>query len=365
MPSLRRFVSLLPFLLQPVLSQTTGQACNQFPALCDRSYDNITQLGAHNSPFLRDGQDGFTQSGNHYYNTTVQLNAGVRLVTAQVHRDNGTLRLCHSNCQLLDAGPLRDWLTEIRIWLSSNADNVVTVLLVNADSVSATDLAAEYSAANAVNISYAPPSSSVAPTTWPTLRELIANQTRLITFVASLPSPSPSAPYLLDEFTYLFESPYQNNQPSDLLRCGVDRPSRFNGNTATALQNNLLPLTNHFLYNDSLSLFGNSIDQPDESRVNVTNAPGGPGEGNMGQKADLCTREYGRAPWGILVDFFNVGPAIQTVDRLNGVSVPIGRQEVGEGAPAAGSSRGSRVEWRMWGAVVVGFGLALQGWAAA
>ncbi|KAF4548283.1 Hypothetical protein D9617_29g006590 [Elsinoe fawcettii] len=350
--------ALLPLLLQPVLSQTTGQACNNFAALCDRSYANITQLGAHNSPFVRDGTNGFVESGNHYYNSTVQLNAGVRLLTAQVHRENSTLRLCHSSCQLLDAGPLRLWLSNITTWLSSNPNEVVTVILVNADDASASDLATEYAAASAVNISYAPPSSPSPPAQWPTLRQLIANQTRLITFVADI-EPSASAPYLLNEYTYLFENAFQNTVPSDLNRCGVDRPSRFNGNTATALQNGLLPLMNHFLYNNSLSIFGRNINQPAESQVNVTNAPGGPGEGNLGEKADRCAREYGRAPWGVLVDFFNVGPAVQTVDRLNGVTVPVGRLELDEAAPRAGSS--GAVRWGgvgAWAWAVVG----LVGW---
>ncbi|KAF2224330.1 PLC-like phosphodiesterase, partial [Elsinoe ampelina] len=299
-------------------------ACNNFAALCDRSYSNITQLGAHNSPFLRDGANGLVQSGNHYYNSTVQLDAGVRLLTAQVHRQNTTLQLCHSSCALLDAGPLTTWLTSIVTWLTSNPNEVVTLILVNADSASASDIATSYATADAVSLSYAPPSTSSPPNPWPSLRDLIANQTRLITFVSSI-DPSPSAPYLLDEFTYLFETPFRSTSPADLLRCGVDRPTSFGGNTATALQNRLLPLVNHFLYDNGTSVFGSSVNQPDEARVNVTNAPGGPGEGNLGVKSDRCAAEYGRAPWGVLVDFFNVGPAVQTVDRLNGVSVPVGR----------------------------------------
>jgi hypothetical protein len=48
----------------------------------------------------------------------------------------------------------------------------------------------------------------------------------------------------------------------------------------------------------------------------------------MGTAADECTRLYGRAPSYILVDFATVGPAIATVDRLNGVTSPIGRARV-------------------------------------
>lgn len=55
-----------------------------------------------------------------YYDTPTQLSAGVRLVTAQVHKDNNQWRLCHSYCSLLDAGLLSDWLGSIKSWLDEH-----------------------------------------------------------------------------------------------------------------------------------------------------------------------------------------------------------------------------------------------------
>ena len=65
------FLFLLPITLaasfsNPFSRRASAVACNNSPDLCDRSYSNITQLGAHDSPFLRDASTGNTDSGNQY-----------------------------------------------------------------------------------------------------------------------------------------------------------------------------------------------------------------------------------------------------------------------------------------------------------
>lgn len=45
-------------------SQNSNFACNNSPDLCNRSYGNITHLGAHDSPFIRNAANGYTVSGN-------------------------------------------------------------------------------------------------------------------------------------------------------------------------------------------------------------------------------------------------------------------------------------------------------------
>jgi hypothetical protein len=53
----------------------------------------------------------------------VQLDAGIRLLTARVHASPNLatkaheLRLCHTACVLFDAGSFKGWLWEIRLWL--------------------------------------------------------------------------------------------------------------------------------------------------------------------------------------------------------------------------------------------------------
>ena len=106
-----------------ILRRQSLAACNNSPDLCDKSYASITHLGAHDSPFLRDQATLFSTSGNQQVNTTVQLDAGVRLVTAQVHINNNTWHVCHTSCNLLDAGLLSDWLSEIKTWMDGHTND--------------------------------------------------------------------------------------------------------------------------------------------------------------------------------------------------------------------------------------------------
>ncbi|KAF2438322.1 hypothetical protein P171DRAFT_158626 [Karstenula rhodostoma CBS 690.94] len=326
--SLLQAAALLPFLTTPTSAQT---ACNNSPSLCSRAYNNITHLGAHDSPFVRDKSTSFSTSGNQYYNSTVQLDAGVRLLSAQVHKNNSASgadkwRLCHSTCDLLDAGSLTNWLKEIKTWMDANKNEVVTVLIVNSDSAPASDIGAQFASSGIDSYAYTPPSTSV-PKTWPTLQSLINNGTRLMTFVASLKETSPQYPYLMDEFTYVFENDFENESPTNYT-CTPDRPTGL----TTSSTGGRMFLMNHFLY--STALFG--IQQPNSTYVNVTNAE--TGVGSLGARLDNCTGVYGRAAQFVLVDFFNVGPAMKSVDQANGVSGATGRKSVSTAQPDEGAS---------------------------
>lgn len=96
------------------------KACNNSPSLCSRTYDDVVYLGAHNSPSIRDASTEFNVGGVQYFNVTVQLSAGVRLVTAQLQLKDGQPRLCHGSCSFIDSGPLDNYLKEIKAWLDKN-----------------------------------------------------------------------------------------------------------------------------------------------------------------------------------------------------------------------------------------------------
>ncbi len=196
---------------------------------------------------------------------------------------------------------------------------VVTIVLVNADDASPQQFAAEFVQADIVRYAYAPPSTAAPIATWPTLQELITKSTRLITFVSSLDASSQSvAPYLLNQFDYVFENPFEVTQLSGFT-CTPDRPSAVKGDISAAVRSGRLPLMNHF--KGVGQAFGLVV--PDIANITITNAPSGP-TGNLGDAAAECERLYGKAPTFILVDFFDQGPAIATVDRLNGIT-PVGR----------------------------------------
>lgn len=317
-------LSLLPFTFGAVVPAQNGSvACNNSPDLCNRSYSNVTQLGAHDSPFLRDASTGNSLAGNQLVNTTAQLNAGVRLVTAQVHNNDGSLHLCHTSCDLLDAGLLSTWLGEIRNWMDNNRNDVVTVLLVNSDDNTAAQLHQEFVKAGIDKYGYAPPQNTQALQTWPTLQSLIAANTRLITFVADL-DPSTTgpagAPYLLDEFTFVFENPFQVTDASN-FSCVPDRPPTVAGNIQEAISSNRLSLVNHFL--DLQEALG--ITVPNFANAKLTNANSGV-VGSLGAAAADCARQFGKQPNYLLVDFFDQGSAINTVDKINSIT-PVGRSQ--------------------------------------
>lgn len=123
-------IEVLTTLLTLVASSVAqGRVCNNAAALCSRTYDNVTYLGAHDSPYVRNSTNSYSVAGNQVYTTLQQLDSGVRLLSAQVHRvtnSNGQTeyRLCHSLCQLYDAGLFVSWLSDIKRWMDRNANDV-------------------------------------------------------------------------------------------------------------------------------------------------------------------------------------------------------------------------------------------------
>jgi hypothetical protein len=54
---------------------TNTRPCNGYPEFCERKYSNITEVAAHNSPFVRTG----SMASNQALDVTVQLNDGIRM----------------------------------------------------------------------------------------------------------------------------------------------------------------------------------------------------------------------------------------------------------------------------------------------
>lgn len=282
-----------------------------------------------------------------FYTSTVQLDAGVRLLSAQLHDNNGALHLCHSSCSLLDAGTLTNWLSEIKTWMDNNPNDVVTILLVNSDSNSTSTIAESFTSSGIARYGYVPSSPSTAPQAWPTLQSLISANTRLITFVTPLTSQDSSAPYLLDEFNFVFENPFEVTDPSRFT-CTPDRPDQVKGSIPNAISSNRMPLMNHFL--DQQQAF--NIETPDIGAINATNSPQTTTPGSFGQALGTCADQYGRQPTFVLVDFFDQASPIEAVDALNRVTgsvvgrtpVPAREVEGTSGAgPVAGTVNGSMV----------------------
>jgi hypothetical protein len=111
-------------------------------------------------------------------------------------------------------------------------------------------------------------------------------------------------PFILDEFTYFFETPYDTTDPT-FNECTLDRPA---GGSADGR----MYIVNHFL---DLDIFG--IDIPDVAADAQTNAA--TGSGSIGAQVSLCFGIYGRNPTFVLVDNFNTGDVFTAQKNLNGL----------------------------------------------
>lgn len=313
-------------------TSTSTVACNNSPDLCSRQYSNVTHMGAHDAAFLRDSSTDNSVAGNQYYNATKALNAGIRLLSLQVHNQNGTLQLCHTTCALLDAGTLEDFLGKIKTWMDENPNEVVTLLIVNSDDEDVASFGEVYESSNISTYGYTPATVS-ASNTWPTLQTMIDDGTRLVTFIATI-TYSTTYPYLLNEWDFVFETAYEVTSLAG-LNCTIDRPSGLS-DASSAISSGYLPLMNHFVYQSITS----SIEVPNVEIIETTNSPDTSSTGTLGQSAYECNSEWGTAPVFALVDFYDQGPAIDTADNLNGITAE-GRSDSSSATSGAASGIGS------------------------
>lgn len=281
--------------------QSTNTTCNGYSSLCSKLYSNVTFLGAHNSYAVGTGI-----SDNQYYDVTVQLDDGVRLLQGQGHngtnKEGSTIELCHSSCALQDGGTLEKFLTKVKDWVVLNPTEVITILWVNSDSVPATSWAKAYVSSGLSNYSYAPTADKV--TTWPTMQSLISAGTTVVNFITSEEDHT-AVPYLLGEWTNIWETPYENTNWKNFT-CGLDRGTRPN----------TLYLANHFAYEEQ-DIVGISIDTPDTDDISKTNA-----KDYVLEHGDLCASLNSRFPNFFLVDYYSAasGGALQAVAEMNNVT---------------------------------------------
>ncbi|KAK3937410.1 PLC-like phosphodiesterase [Diplogelasinospora grovesii] len=287
--------SLIPIavaVLAAGLGTAEAAGCNGNPALCSRKYSNVTQVGAHDSAFV-----GELPTENQLVSATDVLNMGARFLQAQTHSWEGGIEMCHTSCLELDAGSLHDYLAPIKTWMDANPNEVVTLLLTNQDAISVSDFAAVFQAVGLDKYAYSP-SSTLTLDQWPTLQSMINAGTRLVVFM-DYHADTSQVSYILDEFTYFFETPYDTTDAS-FPECTLDRP-------ANASPDGRMYIVNHFL---DYSILGILI--PDELAASTTNSVS-----SILAQADLCLGKWGRVPNFILLDYINKGDPITAQNDLN------------------------------------------------
>lgn len=270
----------------PSASPVNSRPCNNYPEFCNRKYSNITMVAAHNSPFVRTG----SAAANQQYTVKTQLDDGVRFLQAQIQFSaNDTVpHFCHTSCDILDAGPITDWLTQVREWIedSNNRYEVVTILLGNGNYSQPDKYAPYIEQTGLTNYVYTPPVVPMNLTDWPTLGEMIISNKRVVMFL-DYNANQTAYPWLQDEFSQLWETPFD---PVDqTFPCTVQRPPDLPADQAKAR----MYMTNHNL-NVEISVLGSSLLVPAVSVLNQTNNV--TGTGSLGLAAENCRTEWGRRP---------------------------------------------------------------------
>lgn len=280
---------------EPSAEPTNTTPCNNYPEFCSRKYSNITMVSCHNSPFNRPG----SAASNQQFDVTAQLDDGVRFLQAQIQwPTNGTVpHFCHGSCDVLDAGPITEWLGKVKKWVAAHPYDVVTILLGNGNYSAPHFYAPFIESTGILQYAYTPPVQPMALEDWPILGNMILSGKRVVMFL-DYNANQTAYPWLLDQFSQMWETPFD---PTDqTFPCTVQRPPDLPPDAAR----DRLYLMNHN-FNVEVSLLGASMLVPDVSSLNQTNNV--TGYGSLGLAANNCRSDWGRAPNFLNVDYYNYG----------------------------------------------------------
>ncbi|KAI1499871.1 PLC-like phosphodiesterase [Biscogniauxia marginata] len=281
--------------LLALVGTTIAADCNGHSELCSRAYSDVTFVGSHNAPFV-----GVGPSHNQISSVQDQLDQGVRFLQAQTHDKDGTIQMCHTSCILLDVGTLENYLGGIKTWVDGHVDEVVTLLVTNGDAIDINKFDDAFKSTGLYQYVYTP-GSQLGLSDWPTLGELIADGKRVIVFM-DYNSDTSKVPYILNQFAYYFETPFDPTEDILTSQCDIDRPG---GATA----DNRMSLVNHNL---NIELF------PDVLIPDLVNAADTNSIESITAQTDICLSKYGRNPNVVLLDWIKIGDAMAAQDKLNG-----------------------------------------------
>lgn len=242
----------------------------------------------------------------------------------EVHWENNTLWNCHTSCDLLNAGTWQSELEIAKDWLDANPYEVLSFLIVNSDFTTVENFVPAITNAGLLPYVYEPQYVPQYRDQWPTLGEMILKGQRMVFFM-DYNANQTSVPYVLDEFTHIWETPFSPTNQS--FPCTQQRPPNLSEEDA---RERYMYLANQNL-NTQVDLSSIGIDTgstdlliPNTAELNVTNGLDNQ-YGRAGATLDNCTgmlkiqslysrdtnipftADWGRPPTFLLVDYYNFG----------------------------------------------------------
>lgn len=201
------------------------------------------------------------------------------------------LYLCHGFCEL-GAAPLDSTLRAIHEFLVRNPEEVMVIVVE--DYVRPRDLAAAIEASGLGEFVYREREGVDNGTVWPTLRELISRNERVLVLIES---GQGGVPWLFAAFEVMQETPYSFASAADTLSCAPNR-----GGTSGSLFQ-----VNHWITTTPAALPSNAA---------VVNA-----RAVLLERVGRCERERGVRVNVLAVDFYRTGDLLGVVGEVNGRGV--------------------------------------------
>lgn len=159
------------------------QLCNGYAEYCNKPYNSLTYILTHNSY-------GYVANpaSNQLCPTNTQLDDGVRGLKLSAIKPNNasasitadSISLCHTSCNILNAGAAVDTLTTITNWVKNNPNEVITIMWNNLGSFEPSAFAAAYNASGILDYTFVQTDNNY---TWPTLGEMISSGKRVVNFL--------------------------------------------------------------------------------------------------------------------------------------------------------------------------------------
>src|SRR5271154_2730469 len=174
--------------------------------------------------------------------------------------------MCHTSCDILNAGSLENYLSTVVAWLAVNPYEVIAILLGNSDLATPQTYIDPVTNSGLKSYLYTPPKIPMGLDDWPPLAEMILTNQRVV-LMLDYEANQTAIPWLLDEFGQMWETTFSPTTAS--FPCTAQRPP---ADWSGALpRSNIMYMANHNL-NVEISIGSISLLTPAYGQLSGTNA---------------------------------------------------------------------------------------------
>jgi len=269
------YKDIFSFLFLYLITINVYSQCNGSSEICSKRYDEVAYLTTHNA--FNSKQDNFLFP-NQELNIIEQLNSGVRGLMLDVYDDSGKTVVYHAY-KFLGSNSLSNYLNDIKYFLDNNPHEIITIIL----ECYTTSSKIEDEITRAGLMKYVHSQNVISP--WPKLQTMINSNKRLVILSDKNDANSQQSWY-----HYVWDFAVENKYGE--INCDYNR-----GN----------PLNSLFIFNH----FVTSVTRNKKKSKTVNSNPF-----FMNHVAN-CKELKNKFPNFITVDFYEIGNAIDVVNKLN------------------------------------------------